>query len=170
MQEYTLKTNFAALEVPQAIEYLMDFGKIIEKAFEWSCDLLVQLVSIEGGRVDYEDFEECGKLDLYWVPYVLEIIQASVCNWLTSAIIASNREFDQVYNSLSREIVMYVQKDLQTALLTAPMEYEALRKEYGQYTLIPEQYAGVLKNDQRKRKRKRKTGFTIKDYCAYQPD
>lgn len=33
MQEYTLKTKFAALEVPQAIEYLMDFGKIIEKAF-----------------------------------------------------------------------------------------------------------------------------------------
>ena len=35
MQEYTLKTKFAALEVPQAIEYLMDFGKIIEKAFEY---------------------------------------------------------------------------------------------------------------------------------------
>ena len=143
-------------------------------AVEWSCDLLMQLVSIEGGRVDYEDFEECGMLDLYWVPYVLEIIQASVCNWLTSAIIASNREFDQVYNSLSREIVMYVQKDLQTALLAAPMEYEALRKEYGQYTLIPEQCVGVLKNDRgkkkRRRKRKRKTGFTIKDYCAYQPD
>ena len=35
MQEYTLKTKFAALDVPQAIEYLMDFGKIIEKAFEY---------------------------------------------------------------------------------------------------------------------------------------
>ena len=270
MQEYTLKTKFAALEVPQAIEYLMDFGKIIEKAFEyrdsrprllgnllvlerycntvqlgleghetqlsvclryaqgllwdylggrvtaadfqdfandyyawfskeggdqfehndapegfcsehfaeyfadscpdpyewiaveWSCDLLMQLVSIEGGRVDYENFEECGKLDLYWVPYVLEIIQVGVCGWLASAIVASNREADseksitQVYNSLSREIVMYVQKDLKTALWAAPMEYEALRKEYGQYTLIPEQYAGVLKNDQRKKKRRRK--------------
>ena len=51
---------------------------------------------------------------------------------------------------------MYVQKDLKTALWAAPMEYEALRKEYGQYTLIPEQYAGVLKNDQRKKKRRRK--------------
>ncbi len=60
------------------------------------------------------------------------------------------------YSSLSREIVMYVQKDLKTALWAAPMEYEALRKEYGQYTLIPEQYAGVLKNDQRKKKRRRK--------------
>ena len=62
----------------------------------------------------------------------------------------------QVYNSLSREIVMYVQKDLQTALLAAPEEYEALRKEYGQYTIIPEQYAGVLKNDRRKKKWRRK--------------
>ena len=35
MQEYTLKTKFAALKVPQANEYLMDFGKIIEKAFEY---------------------------------------------------------------------------------------------------------------------------------------
>ncbi len=51
---------------------------------------------------------------------------------------------------------MYVQKDLKTALWAAPMEYEALREEYGQYTLIPEQYAGVLKNDQRKKKRRRK--------------
>ncbi len=36
MEEYTLKTNFAALEDAQANEYLMDFGQIIEKAFEHS--------------------------------------------------------------------------------------------------------------------------------------
>ena len=269
MEEYTLKTNFAALEVPQANEYLMDFGKIIEKAFEysdsrprllgnllvlerycntvqqgleghetqlsvclryaqgllwdylggrvtaadfqdfvndyyawflkhndgpeetvsnldapsgqflehneapegfcsehfaeyfadscpdpyewiaveWSCDLLMQLVSIEGGRVDYENFEGCGKLDLYWVPYVLEIMLVAVCDQLASAIVASNRGVDseksmtQVHNSLFREIFMHVQIDLQTALLAAPAEYETLRKEYGQYTIIPKQYA-----------------------------
>ena len=255
MQEYTLKTKFAALKVPQANEYLMDFGKIIEKAFEyrdsrprllgnllvlecycntvqrglegletqlfvclryaqgllwdylgrrvtaadfqdfandyyawfsekgvehndapkgfcsehfaeyfadscpdpyewvaveWSCDLLMQLVSIEGGRVDYENFEECGKLDLDWVPYVLEIILVAVCERLASAIVASNRGVDleksmtQVHNSLAWEIVMYVQNDLQTALLAAPAEYEALRKEYAQYTIIPEQYAAWM--------------------------
>ena len=249
MEEYTLKTNFAALEVPQANEYLMDFGKIIEKAFEysdsrprllgnllvlerycntvqqgldadkaqlsvclryaqgllwdylggrvtaadfqdfandyyawllannvgepmdipegfyveyfadscpdayewfaveWSSGLLMQLVSIEGGRVDYENFEGCGKLDLYWVPYVLEIMLVAVCDQLASAIVASNRGVDseksmtQVHNSLFREIFMHVQIDLQTALLAAPAEYETLRKEYGQYTIIPKQYA-----------------------------
>ena len=252
IQEYTLKTKFAALEVPQAIEYLMDFGKIIEKAFEyrdsrprllgnllvlerycntvqrglegyetqlsvclryaqgllwdylggrvtaadfqdfandyfawllehcvgpsidlyeslyaeyftdscpdplewiaaeWSCDLLMKLVSIEGGRVDYENFEECGKLDLDWVPYMLEIILETVCERLASAIVASNRKVDseksmiQVHNSLAQKIVKYVQNDLQMALLAAPAEYEVLRKEYAQYTIIPEQYAAWM--------------------------
>ena len=241
MQEYTLKTKFAALKVPQANEYLMDFGKIIEKAFEyrdsrprllgnllvlecycntvqrglegletqlfvclryaqgllwdylgrrvtaadfqdfandyyawfsekgvehndapkgfcsehfaeyfadscpdpyewvaveWSCDLLMQLVSIEGGRVDYENFEEGGKLDLDWVPYMLEIILETVCERLASAIVASNRKVDseksmiQVHNSLAQKIVKYVQNDLQMALLAAPAEYEALRNYF----------------------------------------
>ena len=75
---------------------------------------MMKLVSIEGGRVDYENFEECGKLDLYWVPYVLEIIQVGVCERLASAIVASNREADseksmtQVHNSLAQKIVKYV--------------------------------------------------------------
>ncbi|MDE7325098.1 MAG: hypothetical protein K2N63_02290 [Lachnospiraceae bacterium] len=36
MGEYTLKTNFAALEEPYANEYLIDFRNIVEKAFEHS--------------------------------------------------------------------------------------------------------------------------------------
>ena len=215
MQEYTLKTNFAALMEPYANEYLIDFRNIVEKAFahsdsrprllgnllvlerycntvqqglaadkaqlcvclryargllwdylggrvaaadfqdfandyfawflehnvgsegfcsehfaeyfadscpdpyewiavEWSCDLLMKLVSIEGGRMEYENFEECGKLDLDWVLYMLEIILETVCERLTSAIVASNRKVDseksmiQVHNSLAQKIVKYV--------------------------------------------------------------
>ena len=128
---------------------------------EWSCDLLMQLVSIEGGRVDYENFEECGKLDLYWVPYVLEIIQVGVCGWLASAIVASNREADseksmtQVYNSLSREIVMYVQKDLKIALW--PRQWSM--KRCGRNTDNIRSFRSSMrsiKNDRRKKKRRRK--------------
>ena len=36
MEEYTLKTNFAALVVPYANEYLIDFRNIVEKAFAHS--------------------------------------------------------------------------------------------------------------------------------------
>ena len=251
MGEYTLKTDFAALEEPQAQEYLTDFGKIVEKAFahsdsrprllgnllvlerycntvrhglaghgheaqlsvclryaqgllwdylggrvtaadfqdfandyyawllehcvgpsidlyeslyaeyfadscpesyewfavEWSSGLLMQLVSIEGGRVDYEDFEECGKLDFYGPLCMLDMME-DVCIRLTDTTVASNRGTDlekamaQVRKTpLFQEIVMYVQNDLETALLAASAEYEALRKEYGQYTIIPEQYA-----------------------------
>ena len=50
----------------------------------------------------------------------------------------------QVRISLVQEIVMHVQNDLQTAFLAAPTEYEALWKEYGQYTIIPEQYAARM--------------------------
>lgn len=59
----------------------------------------------------------------------------------------------QVYNSLSREIVMYVQNDMQTALLAAPAEYEALRKEYGQYTIISERVLKYYFNMDSDRKR-----------------
>ena len=254
MEEYTLKTNFAALEDAQANEYLMDFGQIIEKAFEhsdsrprllgnllvmerycntvrqglagqgheaklsvclryaqgllwdylggrvtaadfqdfandyfawllehcvgpsidlyeslyaeyfadscpesyewfaveWSSGLLMQLVSIEGGRVDYEDFEECTELDFYGPLSMLDMLE-DACIELTDTTLVSNRGDDlektmiQVHKtSLFQEIVMYVQNDLQTALLAAPAEYEALRKKYGQYTIIPARYAARL--------------------------
>ena len=46
--------------------------------------------------------------------------------------------------SLFQEIVMHVQNDLQTALLAAPAEWETLRKEYGQHTILPERYAARM--------------------------
>lgn len=48
---------------------------------------------------------------------------------------------------------MYVQNDLQTALLAAPAEYEALRKEYGQYTIISERVLKYYFNMDSDRKR-----------------
>lgn len=119
-------------------------------AVEWSSGLLMQLVAIEGGRVDYEDFEECGALDFYGPLCMLDMME-DVCIGLTDTPVVSNRGTDlekamtQVRKtSLFQEIVMHVQNDLQTALLAAPAEYEALRKEYGQYTIIPEQYAAQM--------------------------
>lgn len=252
MGEYTLKTNFAVLEEPQAKEYLMDLKKVVEEAFEhsenrqrllgnllvlerycntvqqglaaekgqlsvcfcyargllwdylggrvtaadfqdfandyyawllennvgssmwipegfyaeyfadscpesyewfaieWSSGLLMQLVSIEGGRVDYEDFEECRNLDFYGPVCMLDMLE-DVCIELTDMTVVSHngveleKAMTQVRKtSLFQEIVMHVQNDLQTALLAVPTEYETLRKEYGQYTIIPEQYAARM--------------------------
>lgn len=44
-------------------------------AVEWSSGLLMQLVSMEGGRVDCEDFEECGKLDFYGPLCMLDMLE-----------------------------------------------------------------------------------------------
>ena len=64
MGEYTLKTNLAALEDAQANEYLMDFGQIIEKAFEHSDSrmrLLGNLLVLELGRGMKQSFRcVCG--------------------------------------------------------------------------------------------------------------
>lgn len=251
MGEYTLKTDFAALEEPQAYEYLTDMKNIVEKAFEhsdnrlrllgnllilerycntvqqglaaegaqlsvclryaqgllwdylggrvtaadfqdfandyyawliecnvgesmipegfyaeyfadscpgayewtaveWSSGLLMQLVSIEGGRVDDDDFEGVSRLDFYGPLHMLDMLE-DVCIELIDTTALShngaNREkaIAQVHKSfLFQEIVMHVQNDLQKALLTAPTEYEGLRKEYGQYTIFPERYAARM--------------------------
>ncbi len=119
-------------------------------AIEWSSGLLMQLVSIEGRRVDYEDFEECRELDFYGPLYMIDML-GDACMDFTDTTLVLNRGTDlekavtQVRNtSLFQGIVMEVQNDLQTALLAVPMEYEALRKEYGQYVIIPERYAARL--------------------------
>ena len=111
---------------------------------------MMQLVSIEGGRVDHEDFEECGNLDFYGPLSMLDMLE-DVCIYLTDTPIASNRGADLEEamaqarkTSLFQEIVMHVQNDLQTALLAAPAEWEALRKEYGQHTILPERYAARM--------------------------
>lgn len=119
-------------------------------AVEWSSGLLMQLVSIEGGRVDYEGFEGCREIDFYGPLCMLDMLE-DACIELTDTILVSNRGTDleaamtQVRKtSLFQQIVMHVQNGLHTALLAASAEYEALRKEYGQYTFIPEQYAARL--------------------------
>ena len=55
-------------------------------AVEWSSGLLMQLVSKEGGRVDYEDFGECGELDFYGPLCMLDMME-DVCIRLTDIVI-----------------------------------------------------------------------------------
>ena len=54
---------------------------------------MMQLVSIEGGRVDYEDFEECGALDFYGPLCMLDMME-DVCIGLTDTPVVSNRGTD----------------------------------------------------------------------------
>lgn len=119
-------------------------------AIEWSSGLLMQLVSMEGGRVEYEEFEACRRVDFYGPQCMIDMLE-DACIELTDTTLISNRGADlekamaQVRKTaLFQEVVMHVQNDLQTALKAAPTEYEALRDQYRQYTIIPEQYAARL--------------------------
>ncbi len=142
--EWTPEGSYAeyfADSCPEAYEWF---------AVEWSAGLLMQLVSIEGERVDHDDFEGYTELDFYGPLYMIDML-GDICIELTDTALVSNRGDDlekamtQVRKtSLFQEIVVHVQNDLQTALLASSAEYEALRKEYGQYTIIPEQYAARL--------------------------
>lgn len=119
-------------------------------AIEWSAGLLMQLVSMEDGRVDFEDFEECKQIDFYGPHVMLDILKVT-CIELTGIPLKSTngtdleKAMEQVRKtSLFQEIVMHIQNDLQTAAEAAPTEYESLRNEYKKYTIIPEKFAERL--------------------------
>ena len=52
---------------------------------------------------------------------------------------------EQVYQTpMFQQFIERIQRGLQTALSAAPEQYPALREEYRQYTIIPEEYATRL--------------------------
>ncbi|MDE5824846.1 MAG: hypothetical protein K2H91_09235 [Lachnospiraceae bacterium] len=131
---------FASAE-PDAYELL---------AIEWSSGLLMQLVSIAGGRIDFEDFEGYEQIDFYGVSIMLSILEHA-CVGLTNTPCPSNtkeyweKAMTQVHHSpLFQGIVRHVQNCLQAALNAAPDTFESLHYEYSQYTILPEKYASAL--------------------------
>lgn len=118
-------------------------------AIEWSSGLLMQLVSIAGGNVDFEEFEDCERIDFYGIAIMLSILE-DACIGLTIIPRPDDMEsreeaLTQVHRStLFQEIVRHVQNSVQTALNAAPDTYDSLRHDYSQYTILPEKYASAL--------------------------
>lgn len=122
-------------------------------AIEWSSGLLMQLVAIAGGRLTYDDFDEfkdCKKIDFYGIDVMIHILE-DACIEFTGISLSSSNEIDLRKNMekvhqtpLFQQVINYVQKDLQTALVATPNQFSMLRNEYQQYTIIPEKYAADL--------------------------
>ena len=119
-------------------------------AIEWSSGLLMQLVSIAGGRVDFDDFEECEQIDFYGIDIMLHILE-DACIELTNTPCLFCRAKDlekameQVHQTpLFQKIIKDVQDDIQIALKAVPSEFASLRNKYRKYTIIPEKYAAEL--------------------------
>lgn len=100
-------------------------------AVEWASGLLMQLMSIDGGRLDYDDFEGCEYVDFYGVHLLLDQLEVIVGSWET-------RPF--------QKIAQIVKSDLQRARNSCPEMFALLRTEYQKYTLMSEEDAKKLLN------------------------
>ncbi|MDE7200491.1 MAG: hypothetical protein K2O91_00975 [Lachnospiraceae bacterium] len=124
-------------------------------AIEWSSGLLMQLVSIAGGHIDFEEFEGYEQIDFYGISIMLSILENACFGLLhvshsldmgeslTGELL--KKAMEQVHRSpLFQGIVKQVQICLHAALNAAPDTFEALHHENSQYTILPQEYASAL--------------------------
>ena len=98
-------------------------------AVEWASGLLMQLVAIAGGRLDYDDFEDFEHVDFYGVHLLLDQLEVITENWETLSF---------------QKIAQIVKNDLQRARNSCPEMFVLLRSEYQKYTLMTEENAKKL--------------------------
>lgn len=129
------------------------FGKIDylrageNTAAVWAFCLLLQLVAIEGGRLDYQEFRSCKQVDFVGIKGMLNLFD-DTCIELTGTSCPSDRGGDILrameaghLTPLYRQIVAHIQGDLHTALAAQPEQYGALREAYQEMSILPEEYA-----------------------------
>lgn len=111
----------------------------------------MEAVAISGGRLDFEEYEEYEQdVDFMEMEEMLNML-ADVFIDLTYTPLQSNKAVDvmnaqeQVYQKpLFRQFIERIQNGLKAALSAAPKQYPALREEYRQYAILPEEYAAKL--------------------------
>lgn len=109
----------------------------------------MQLVAIAGGNVDFEEFEDCERIDFYGISIMPGILE-DACIGLTNTPRPRDMEsrpvaMAQVHHStLFQGIVKHVWNCIQAALNAAPDTYESLRHEYSQDPIIPAECASAL--------------------------
>lgn len=118
-------------------------------AVEWSSGLLMQLMSIAGGRIDFdfEDFKDCKRTDFYGIAIMFNILEDACIGLIQTPSPSASHEtlMAQIRQSpLFRGIVRRVQDGLQRALRAVPDEFAALREEYRQYAVLPDECAAKL--------------------------
>lgn len=131
-------------------------------AMEWSSGLLMQLVSIAGGRIDFDDFEGYEKIDFYGIDIMISILEdacvgligasrsfdthsANATETLTGKALTKESAIAQVHRSpLFQGIVKNVHNCLQTALNASPDTFASLHHKYSQCTILPQEYASAL--------------------------
>lgn len=98
-------------------------------AVEWVAGLLMQVVSIAGGRLDFDEFDCCEYVDLYGVYLLMDRLENIAAVGVIPPL---------------QEITQSVQSDLRRARSAKPEVFASLQKEYLEYTIVPKEYAEKL--------------------------
>lgn len=130
-------------EPPTAIEW---------QIITWVSGLLIKLVAIEGGRLDFEEiasYEQIGFADFDDLFGFL----TDACIYLANIPLSSStgRDYEKATEQLYKtplfcHIVENIQGSLKTAIAATSEQYQSLRMECQQLTIIPNEYAANLMN------------------------
>lgn len=116
----------------------------------WAASLLLELVAIEGGRLDFEEAESYDQISFYNLDDLLGLL-TDASMYFTNLVPSSNsgsayaKAQEQLYETpLFQYIAEHIRLGLKAALTTSPDQYSALRAEYQQCSIIPEEYISAL--------------------------
>lgn len=135
----------------QAVFYKNHFPNDSMKSLHWSIlawasYLLLELLAIHGGRIDFEEFEECDFVDFAQVEEMLNVLN-DACIEFAGVECPSSMAKDvmkamvDVYATpLFQSIVLKVQKSLKDALYAKQEDYAKLKEEYSHYSILPEEF------------------------------
>ena len=106
--------------------------------------------AIMGKRLDFEEFEDCEQVSFIEAENLLNML-ADACIDFTETPFPSSfakdylKALDMVYQTpLFRQIVCQIQNAAKAALAAAPADYPALREEYRNRPILPDEFAEKL--------------------------
>ena len=110
---------------------------------EWIGGLLLELVVISGGELDfdfYEEFEDVEHIDLF---YNIETVLNGLADNYVNLLKISN--YNQVYQTKEyQNVVSFVCSSLRTALHATTEQFALLQKEYKEKLVVPEEHAKAI--------------------------
>lgn len=113
----------------------------------WASFLMLELLSIYGERLDFDEFESCDAVDFVEIDEMLNGLNDACIDFAGVECPSSYAKdvleaIEEVYETLLvQSIVLQIQKALKDALDALPEDYAKLRKEYRHSAILPQEFA-----------------------------
>lgn len=124
----------------------IDFQTIPWVVLSSAAVLMLELVSIYGGKVEFDELKDCDEVSFLVIDDMLNQLN-DVCVELAGIECPSCFAKDVIkamdealVTTLFQSIVSKVQKSFLDAMNTEPQDYEKLREAYRQYAILPEEF------------------------------